>query len=157
MPIIDISKLKERTGSGYPEPHNTAMNGRSSLRIGDAGGLTQFGANIIILQPGALSSMRHWHVEQDEFVMITQGTCTLVDDTGKTPMQVGDCATFKAGDANGHHFINETETVAQFLVIGTRTVTETAYYSDVDMMVKDVGNDFTFTHQDGSPFTGETK
>ena len=31
--------------------------------------LTQFGANLVILQPGALSSLRHWHLNEDEFVM----------------------------------------------------------------------------------------
>ena len=108
MPKLDLSKLEARSGSIYPAPYDAEMEGRSSLRVGDAGGLTQFGANIVILAPGAKSSLRHWHVEQDDFVMITQGSCTLVDDHGETQMTVGDCATFPANDGNGHHFINNT-------------------------------------------------
>lgn len=155
MPKIDLSKLEPRTGSIYPAPHDTEMEGRSSLRVGDAGGLTQFGANIVILAPGAKSSLRHWHEEQDEFVIVTQGTCTLVDDTGETPMTVGDCATFKAGDANGHHFINKTDDEARFLVIGTRTPTETAWYSDLDLKVSVDASGFAFTRKDGSPLQGD--
>ncbi|WP_071674066.1 cupin domain-containing protein [Nioella nitratireducens] len=155
MPKIDLSKLAPRTGSIYPAPYDAQVAGRSSLRVGDAGGLTQFGANIVILAPGAKSSLRHWHVEQDEFVMVTQGTCTLVDDLGETPMAVGDCATFKAGDANGHCFVNNTDDEARFLVIGTRTETETAYYSDLDLKISVDTTGFTFTRKDGSPLKGD--
>ena len=33
------------------------MTGRSSLRLGEAGGLTQYGVNLVMLEPGALSSL----------------------------------------------------------------------------------------------------
>ena len=157
MPRIDLSKLEPRTGSIYPAPYGAEMEGRSSLRVGDAGGLTQFGANIVILQPGAKSSLRHWHEEQDEFVMVMQGICTLVDDHGETPMGPGECATFKAGDPNGHHFLNKTDDEARFLVIGTRTPHETAWYSDLDLKVTVSPDGFAFTCKDGSPLLGDDK
>ncbi len=53
MGVVDKSKCPVKTGSIYPEPYARQMAGRSSLRLGDAGGLTQFGANEVILQPGA--------------------------------------------------------------------------------------------------------
>ena len=49
MGVIDQAKCPVRTGSIYPEPYASEMAGRSSLRLGDAGGLTQFGANLVIL------------------------------------------------------------------------------------------------------------
>ncbi len=58
------------------------MAGRTSIRLGQAGGLTQFGANLVILAPGAKSSLRHWHAHEDEFVMVTEGVVTLVQDAG---------------------------------------------------------------------------
>ncbi len=155
MPKIDLSKIEAREGSIYPAPYDAEMAGRSSLRVGDAGGLTQFGANIIILAPGAKSSLRHWHEEQDEFVMITQGRCTMIDDDGEHQMDVGDCATFKAGDANGHTFENRTDAEARFLVIGTRTETETGWYSDIDLKVTMNAGGATFTRKDGTPLKGE--
>ena len=63
MPKIDLSTLELRTGSIYPEPYASEMAGRSSLRLGAAGGLTQFGANLVFLEPGAKSSLRHWHLD----------------------------------------------------------------------------------------------
>ncbi len=154
MPIIDQSNLPVRTGSIYPEPYAAMVAGRSSIRLGDAGGLTQFGANLVTLQPGALSSLRHWHLNEDEFVMVTEGECTLVQNAGPTVMQTGDCAAFPAGDPDGHHFINHTDRVARFLVIGTRAKTEVATYSDVDFRVEQGGGTNTFTYRNGTPWAG---
>lgn len=155
MPVIDKSKVPVKTGSIYPEPYAAQMAGRSSLRLGDAGGLTQFGANEVILAPGALSSLRHWHHREDEFVMVTQGECTLVQDDGETVMRPGDCAAFPAGDPNGHHFINTSGAEARFLVIGSRMNPEKATYSDVDLEVELKDGTPTFTHKDGTPYQGD--
>jgi len=154
MGMIDQSKCPVKTGSIYPEPYASQMAGRSSLRLGDAGGLTQFGANLVSLEPGALSSLRHWHLLEDEFVMVTLGECTLIDDTGETVMRPGDCAAFPAGDANGHHFVNRTDRVAKFLVVGTRAPREVATYADVDLRVEMEGGRARFTYHDGSAFKG---
>jgi uncharacterized cupin superfamily protein len=82
MAKIDLSRITRKTGSGYPEPYASMMSKRSYLRLGDAGGLTQFGVNITILEPGGLSSMRHWHMHEDEFVMVTEGEVVMVTDDG---------------------------------------------------------------------------
>lgn len=152
MPKLDLSKVPVKTGSIYPEPYASQMAGRSSLRLGDAGGLTQFGANLVILSPGAKSSLRHWHLNEDEFVMVTQGECILVQDEGETVMRPGDCAAFPAGNKNGHQFINKSNDEARFLVVGTKASHEVATYSDVDLLVEIKGGQATFTHRDGSAY-----
>ena len=48
MPKIDLDSAPMKSGSIYPEPFASQMAGRTSLRLGDAGGLSQFGANIVI-------------------------------------------------------------------------------------------------------------
>ncbi|ALG89561.1 MULTISPECIES: cupin domain-containing protein [Actibacterium] len=155
MGIIDKRNVPVKTGSIYPEPYASQMAGRSSLRLGDAGGLTQFGANLVILQPGAKSSLRHWHLNEDEFVMVTEGEIILVQDAGETPMRPGDCAAFPAGDTDGHHFINRTGREARFLVVGSRAPRETCTYSDVDLVMDVADGKTSFTYRDGTPFKGE--
>lgn len=154
MPVIKLDTVPVRTGSIYPAPYAEMMKGRSSLRLGDAGGLTQFGANLVTLEPGALSSLRHWHENEDEFVMVTEGECTLIQDEGETIMRPGDCAAFPAGDRNGHHFINRSDRVARFLVVGTRAPREVAHYSDVDMCLRLEGGKAEITYRDGTPWNG---
>jgi uncharacterized cupin superfamily protein len=152
MPKLDLSTVPVKTGSIYPAPYAEMMAGRSSLRLGEAGGLTQFGVNLVTLEPGALSSLRHWHMAEDEFVMVTEGECTLIDDAGECVMRPGDCAAFPANTPNGHHFINRTEAPARFLVIGSKAKREVATYSDLDLMVTIEGGVASFTHKDGTPY-----
>lgn len=149
---LDLSTVPVKTGSIYPAPYAAMVAGRSSLRLGEAGGLTQFGANLVTLQAGAMSSLRHWHLAEDEFVMVTDGAVTMVTDAGPQIMQRGDCAAFPAGRANGHHFINHTDTPATFLVVGTKAPREVATYSDVDLIVTMAGGQATFTHKNGTPY-----
>lgn len=154
MPKLDLDKVPVKTGSIYPEPYASMMKGRSSLRLGDAAGLTQFGVNLVRLEPGALSSLRHWHMAEDEFVMVLSGECVMVQDAGETVMRPGDCAGFPAGSTDGHHFLNRTDEVATFLVIGSKAPREVATYSDHDLRVEIEGGKARFTYRDGSDWTG---
>lgn len=155
MPKINLDAIPVKTGSGYPGTLNAQMDGRSQLPLTEAGGLTQFGANVVTLAPGALSSLRHWHEQQDEFLVMTEGQLMLVDDHGETPLKPGDCCAFPAGDANGHHLVNRSDRPGSFVVVGTRTPTETGWYSDVDMKVTVENRTFTFTRKDGSAITDD--
>lgn len=154
MPKLDLASVPVKSGTIYPAPYDAEVRGRFSLRLGDAGGLTQFGVNIVILAPGAKSSLRHWHLHEDEFVMITLGCCTMMQDAGPVIMQVGDCAAFPAGIPDGHCFINHTDTEARFLVVGSKARAETATYSDVDLQVHQAGGVSRFTYKDGTDWTG---
>ena len=150
MPKIDIAALPSTSGSGYPSPYDRQFDGRHQTRLGDAAGLTQFGVNFVRLDPGAMSSLRHWHERQDEFLVVTEGTLTLRDDHGDTALSPGDCAAFPAGDANGHHIVNLSDTPGSFIVVGTRTATETGWYSDIDMKVEVRDGEMRFSRRDGT-------
>ena len=86
MPKLDLSAAPIKTGSIYPPPYAAQMAGRSSLRLGELAGLTQFGVNIVTLEPGAVASLRHWHLREDEFAMVLSGTLVLIEDEGEFPM-----------------------------------------------------------------------
>ena len=70
MPKIDIAAIPEQNACGYPAPFDELVKGRFRKRLGDAGGLTQFGVNLCRLEPGSASSQRHWHEKEDEFVYV---------------------------------------------------------------------------------------
>ncbi|TVR47120.1 MAG: cupin domain-containing protein [Rhodobacteraceae bacterium] len=120
MPRFDPEQAPVRTGSVYPEPYASQMAGRSSQRLGVLAGLTQFGVNIVSLQPGAVASLRHWHLREDECAMVLDGALTLVEDEAEIEMCAGEFAAWKAGVPNGHHFVNRSDAPARFLVVGTR-------------------------------------
>ena len=150
MPRIDISAVPLQGGSSYPEPHATEMGERYRQSLGDAAGLTLFGANLMTMKPGSKSSLRHWHEVEDEFVWIVSGELVLVQDEGETVMRPGDAAGFAAGDRNGHQFVNRSDADAQFLVVGTRPERDRCHYSDVDLIAHNDGDREWFTRRDGT-------
>lgn len=150
MPRIDIDTTVRRTGSGYPAPYDLPCVQRVRRRLGDAGGLTDFGVNLLELPPGAWSSQRHWHSAEDEFVWVIEGDVTLIDDTGEHLLHAGDCTAFPKGDDSGHHLVNRSASVVRCLEIGSRKPDEDACdYPDIDLHLR---RGEGFTHKDGSPY-----
>jgi len=154
MPKIDHATAPRAKGSTYPSPHDQPCMGRASLRLGIAAGLTQFGVNLVTLEPGAWSSQRHWHAAEDEFVWIVDGELVLIEDDGETLLKAGDSAGWKAGVANGHHLVNRTDRPARLLAIGTRDDADHGEYPDIDMRF--VAGRYTggggFTRKDGTRY-----
>ena len=153
MPKVYIERVPERRGAGYPEPFAARSAHRLRWKLGDAGGLTDFGVNITRLPPGEWSSQRHWHSHEDEFVFLLEGELVLVEDDGQTVLRAGDAAAFPKGSGDGHHMVNRSEKDAVYLEIGSRRPEDVTICSDVDMMSSNA--DGRFVRKDGSPYTSE--
>ena len=153
MPRIDLSTVPVRKGSGYPAPFDAPCADRMRQRLGDAGGLTDFGVNLMTLPPGGWSSQRHWHSHEDELVYVLEGELVLVEDGGETLLRAGDCATFAKNSSNGHHMINRSSTTARYLEVGSRSLDDVITCSDIDMMSP--SSDGRFLHKDGTPYPGQ--
>ncbi|HXZ22292.1 MAG TPA: cupin domain-containing protein [Pseudolabrys sp.] len=152
MPKIDIDKVPLDTSTGYPSPFNKAVEGRSRKRLARAAGLTHFGVNVCTLKPGAASSQRHWHENEDEFVYVLSGEVVLREDSGEIVLKPGDAAAWKAGVANGHCLINRSTRDAVFIEVGTRAPAERAHYSEIDMMVVRDAKGAHYTKKSGEPY-----
>jgi len=150
MPKIDLAAVPARKGSGYPAPFDAPCAARTRRRLGDAGGLADFGVNLMTLPSGGWSSQRHWHSHEDEFVYVLEGELTLVEDQGEAVLRAGDCAAFAKGSGNGHHLINRSPAKAVYLEVGSRSRLDLTTCSDVDMMSS--AADGLFTHKDGVPY-----
>jgi len=150
MPKIDVKSAFERRGSAYPAPFDQIAKDRVRRRLGDAGGITQFGVNLLELPPGAGSSQRHWHSGEDEFVYVVAGEVALITDKGEDILRAGDCAAFPKGVPDGHQLINKSAAPAVCLEIGTRSGNDVCTYSDIDMMIDSKGGGYT--RKDGTPY-----
>ena len=150
MPKIDLASVPQRKGSGYPAPFDRPCADRIRQRLGQAGGLTDFGVNLMRLPPGGWSSQRHWHSSEDELVYVLEGELTLIEDGGETVLRAGDCAAFPKGVANGHHMINRASVMAVYLEVGSRSPDDLTTCSDVDLMSS--SRDGRFVHKDGTPY-----
>lgn len=149
MPKIDVDTVAERTGSGYPQPYAASAGGRIKKALGKAGGLQDFGVNLVRLPPGTWSSQRHWHSSEDEFVYVLSGELVLITNQGEQILQANECAAFPKNLADGHHLVNRGTDTAVYLEIGSRHDDDVCSYPDIDLHLdRQTG----FTHKHGASF-----
>ena len=138
--------------SNYPEPFFSRMKGRDKRPLGDLFGLANFGVNLTRLKPGGSSSIRHAHTKQDEFLYILEGRPTLITDAGRTALEAGMCAGFRAGTGDAHQLVNETDEEVVYLEIGDRTDGDAVTYPDDDLAVVTIDGQRVMAHKDGTPY-----
>lgn len=149
MPKLDLAAIPQTNATGYPSPYDGEVAGRWYRRLAPAAGLTRLGASHVVLKPGAWSSQRHWHREEDELLVMLEGVAVLVEDDGETIIRPGDVLAWPAGIDNGHHLQNRGEVDCVFVAIsaGDRDK-DSGEYPDIDMVFDAVG----YAHKDGTRY-----
>ena len=151
--VFDWRALPEQSGTGYPPSLRAGLEGRFYRRAGAHGGLAAFGVNFVRLAPGGVSSQRHWHSKQDEFVLVLEGELVLETDAAPRTLGPGQCAAFPAGSGDGHRLANRSARDAVFLVVGDRPAGDVVEYPDVDLRAEcPDGDTWRYTHRDGTPW-----
>ena len=151
--IADPQALPTRRGTTvYPGKLSEPIAGRNKTALGDALGLQNFGVNLVRLEPGAASALRHWHTRQDEFVYVLTGEITLVSDAGAQILRPGMIAGFPAGVADGHHLVNRSSRDATYLEVGDRMPGGAVRYPDDDLVGETARAGYRFTRKDGTAY-----
>jgi len=150
MPKIDPDSVPQTNSTTYPMPFAAEMGRRHYRRLGAAAGLSEIGVSQVVLQPGGVSSQRHWHEGIDELVVMLDGEALLVEDGGETLLRAGDVAAFPRDVANGHRLVNRSDRPCTFLAIDNRRGEGDCHYPDVDLHWDKAGN--RYTHKDGTPY-----
>lgn len=147
MPRIDLNSVAQTNNTGYPAEHAGIVQGRWVRRLGPASGLSDYGVSHVVLKPGAASSHRHWHEDEDEFLVMLAGQAVLVEDGARTPMAAGDMAAFPKGEANAHHLVNESDSDCVFVALGRPPMGD-CHYADIDLL----WSGGAYRHKDGSSY-----
>jgi uncharacterized cupin superfamily protein len=149
MPKLDLDAIAETNRTGYPDPYAAEVGGRWYRRLAPAAGITDFGASHVRLEPGAVSSQRHWHEGEDEIVIMLAGEAVLVEEEQETVLRAGDVAAFPKGAANGHHLVNRGDADCLFVAIGRPTQSD-CHYPDIDLHLD--GASGRYMRKDGTPY-----
>jgi uncharacterized cupin superfamily protein len=149
MPKLDLDAIPATNRTTYPMPFAANMAKRWFRRLAPAASLADFGISHVRLEPGGMSSQRHWHDDPDEFVVILEGEAVLIEEDGETILRAGDCAAFPKSVANGHHLVNRSDQDCLFLAIGGAGDTG-CHYPDVDLDWN--AAEQRYTHKDGTPY-----
>lgn len=151
--IFRAEDVPEGNVSTYPADFRASQRKRHYRQLGSFGGLKNFGANLVRVEPGGISSARHAHSKQDELVLILSGELVLVTDAGEEAVRPGDYIAFPAGSGDGHQFVNRSSSDAAFLVIGDRTPGDEVSYPDIDLAWKRAADGSgAYYRKDGTPY-----
>jgi uncharacterized cupin superfamily protein len=113
-----------------PAEDEQTFGARESLHLTEEGGLTQFVAHVQTLQPGARSSNRHWHEEEDELLYVLSGEATVIEEDGPHTLRPGDAACWPAGVTNGHQVVNRSGEPCSYLIFGSGAVPDAIHYPE---------------------------
>lgn len=144
------------SGADHPVAAAAQARLRVKQRLGDAFGLTGYGVNRVVLDPGCWSSIPHWHSHEDEFVHVLEGTPTLVSGAEERLLHPGDCAGFPAGLDRPHHLENRSAAPVVCLEIGARLPDrDEVDYPGQDLRIARLADGRrVYVHRDGRAYDG---
>jgi uncharacterized cupin superfamily protein len=100
------------------------------LTLAAVGAGYRVGVAIEELPSGKQTAPFHYHMLEEEHVLILDGECTLRLGEERYHMKAGDYACFPAGQKTGHCLINETDAVCRYVIIGENNPNEVSVYPD---------------------------
>jgi len=95
-----------------------------------AGRGLRIGVLIEELAPGKQSCPLHYHLLEEEHVLMLEGEVTLRLGEERIRFRAGEFVSFKAGDPIGHCLVNEGDAPARYLVIGENNPNEVCLYPE---------------------------
>jgi uncharacterized cupin superfamily protein len=121
----DVAWIEEGPGSG------TRFGGRSKhLTFSAVGEDYHVGMLIESPAPGRRLWPLHYHVVEEEHVLVLEGEVTLLFGEERHPMKPGDYVCFPAGQKTGHSFLSSGAGPCSYLVIGEHKSTEVCVYPE---------------------------
>jgi uncharacterized cupin superfamily protein len=87
--------------------------------------------------PGRRLWPLHYHMVEEEHVLILEGEATLLLGDERHPMKAGDYACFPAGRKVGHALLNSGSGPCSYLVIGEHSLNEVCVYPDSNKLAVD--------------------
>jgi len=98
--------------------------------LGYYAGGSNVGVEIAELEPGRQSYPAHFHMLEEEHMLILDGSATLRLGDRTYTVSAGDYVCFPAGQKAGHAMVNHTDKTCRYLMIGESKGHEVVVYTD---------------------------
>jgi uncharacterized cupin superfamily protein len=99
-------------------------------QLGEYGGCSHVGVCMEEIAPGRQAYVSHYHLLEEEQLLVLQGRPTLRLGERRIPMEPGSYVVFPAGQKAGHALVNETDEPVRYLIIGERNPNEVTVHTD---------------------------
>jgi uncharacterized cupin superfamily protein len=84
-------------------------------RLGRQGGSEKTGLSLWELPPGEAAYPYHWHVAEEETIVVLEGAPSLRTPDGWREVEQGEVLVFPVGERGAHQLVNRTGDTVRFL------------------------------------------
>jgi uncharacterized cupin superfamily protein len=84
-------------------------------RLGRQAGTVKTGVSLWEVAPGEAAYPYHWHMVEEEIVVILEGTPALRTPDGWRTLEKGEVVAFVVGEEGAHQILNDTDRTVRFL------------------------------------------
>jgi uncharacterized cupin superfamily protein len=106
------------------------------LELGPSLGAVGWGGTVYELRPGERICPYHWHVAEEEWLLVLAGAPTLRGPDGEQSLRAWDVAVFRRGPGGAHEVRNDTGDAVRVLMLSTLSISrlEICVYPDSGKM-----------------------
>ena len=104
----------------FDEPREAEGFTCSRSRIGRQAGTVKLGASLWELPPGEAAYPYHWHIAEEELVIVLSGRPSLRTPDGWRELEDGEVVAFRVGEEGAHQIQNRTGEPVRFLALSNQ-------------------------------------
>ena len=99
-------------------------------RLGRQAGCERLGLSLWELPPGEAAYPYHYHLAEEEILIVLEGRPSLRTPDGWRELAEGELVSFPRGEPGGHQVHNATSGLVRFLAVSTSGEPDLVMYSD---------------------------
>jgi uncharacterized cupin superfamily protein len=92
--------------------------------LGRQAGAERLGASLFALPPGQAAFPLHYHLGNEEMLVVIAGSPSLRTLDGERELEVGEVVSFPRGEAGAHQIVNRSEREARILFVSEMNAPE---------------------------------
>lgn len=101
-------------------------------RLGRQAGSEHLGASLFELEPGSAPFPLHYHLGNEELLIVISGTPVLRTLTGERELVEGELVAFPIGDAGAHQVVNRGEGPARIMIVSEMNAPDVVIRTESD-------------------------
>lgn len=114
----------------FDEPRDHDGFRAKRARLGIQIGTERLGISVWELPPGQAAYPYHFHLGEEEAILVLEGSPTLRQPDGERTLDRGEAISFLAGESGAHQLLNHTDETIRFIAISTNGAPDIVGYPD---------------------------
>jgi uncharacterized cupin superfamily protein len=104
----------------FDEPREVEGFRALRARVGRQLGTQKLGLSFWEVPPGQAAYPYHWHMTEEELLIVTEGAPSLRTPEGWRELEEGEVVSFPRGEEGAHQVVNRTKETVRFLAFSTQ-------------------------------------